>query len=328
MPRVCALVCLLAPFLGAQAPAGDTPPRILSTREPEYTPDARANRVQGIVVLDLVIDRKGRPTHITVVSPLGFGLDEMARTAVEWWKFAPGTKGGEPVNMLATVAVNFRIRSHPPDEAERRQAQLDAALQTQDRGGASSVQTVQGLSEKKFPPAMYVLGMWETKGEHVKQDSRDGLALIQKAAALNFGPALYEVAARRIEGRDLPRDIGRGLDELAQAALLGIRDAQLMLADRYERGDGEPRDLNNARRYYRLCAAQGAALCEFKLGCLLLDAPGQKEQAIAWLRLAGERGIEEADYVASTEAADLTPAQSESVEGLRAQLLGAQLARR
>jgi TonB family protein len=315
--RLCAVACLLAPLLGAQAQAGDAPPRILSTREPEYTADARANHVQGIVVLDLIIDRKGRPTHISFVSPLGFGLDEQARAVVQWWKFAPGTKGGEPVDMLATVEVNFKIRSHPPDERERRQAQLDAAV------GAGSVQTLRELSDKKFPPAMYVLGMWETKGEHVERNLRGGLALIQKAAAANYGPALYEIALR-----DLSRDAARGLDEMGQAAQLGIREAQLTLADRYERGDGEPRDLTNARRYYRLCAAEGVALCEFRLGCLLLDAPGQKEQAIAWLWLAADRGVEEADYVASREAADLTPSQSESVEGLRAQLLGAQLARR
>jgi len=315
--RFCALACLLAPLLGAQAPADETPPRILSTREPEYTADARANHVQGVVVLDLVIDRKGRPTRISFVSPLGFGLDEQARAVIEWWRFAPGTKGGQPVDMLATVAVNFTIRSHSPDEHERRKAQLDAAVR------AGSVQAVRELSEKKFPPAMYVLGMWETKGEHVEQDMKDGLALIQKAAALNYGPALYEVARR-----DLSRGTYRGLDEMGQAALLGIREAQLTLGDRYERGDGEPRDLGNARRYYRLCAAEGVALCEFRLGCLLLDAPGQKEQAIAWLRLAADRGVEEAGYVASRESADLTPAQSESVEGLMAQLLGAQLARR
>ncbi len=315
--RLCALVCLLAPLLGAQAPAGDAPPRILSTREPEYTADARANHVEGIVILDLIIDRKGRPIHITVVSPLGFGLDEQARTVVQWWRFAPGRKGGEPVDMLATVAVNFRIRSHPPDERERRQAQLDAAVR------AGSVEAVRELSDKKFPPAMYVLGMWETKGEHVERDLRDGLALLQKAAALNYGPALYELARR-----DLSRDTDRALGEMGQAALLGIREAQLTLADRYERGDGETRDLGNARRYYRLCAADGVALCEFRLGCLLLDAPDQEELAIAWLRLAAARGVEEAGYVASREAADLTPAQSESVEGLMAQLLGAQLARR
>ncbi len=302
----CALVCLVVPLLGPQAPAGDRPPRILSTREPDYTPDARANHVQGVVVLDLVIDRKGRPTHITVMSPLGFGLDEQARTVVQWWKFAPGTKGGEPVDMLATVAVNFKIRSHPPDERERWQAQLDAAVR------AGSVEAVRELADRKFPPAMYALGMRE-----------NSLSLIQKAAALNYGPALYELARR-----DLSRDVGRALDEMGRAALLGIREAQLTLADRYERGDGEPRDLGNARRYYRLCAAEGIAPCEFRLGCLLLDTPGQKEQAIAWVMLAAERGVEEADYVASREAADLTPAESETVEGLTAQLLGAQLARR
>jgi TonB family protein len=88
---------------------GVTPPPLLHKVEPEYSPDARADHIQGTVVLLLAVNEKGRPTGISVISPLGFGLDKRAQAAVETWEFAPGTKDGRPVKILATVEVNFRF---------------------------------------------------------------------------------------------------------------------------------------------------------------------------------------------------------------------------
>src|SRR5690242_14339952 len=105
MPRTdfSALTLLLLPaILGGQVHTGSgdvmrvgpgvTPPRVLYKAEPEYSPTARADHVQGTVVLQLVVNEKGRPTDITVISPLGFGLDEGAQAAVETWEFTPGVK--------------------------------------------------------------------------------------------------------------------------------------------------------------------------------------------------------------------------------------------
>jgi TonB family protein len=86
---------------------GVTPPRLLHKVEPEYSPGARADHIQGTVVLELAIDEQSR--RISVISPLGFGLDERAQSAVETWRFAPGMKDGKPVKILATIEVR-----HPP----------------------------------------------------------------------------------------------------------------------------------------------------------------------------------------------------------------------
>ena len=40
---------------------------------------------------------------------LGMGLDEKAIEAVNKWKFKPGLKNGQPVNVIATIEVNFRL---------------------------------------------------------------------------------------------------------------------------------------------------------------------------------------------------------------------------
>ena len=339
----CALISAFASaFLLAQTPArsdevlrvgpGVTAPRLLHKVDPQYSPVARADHIQGTVVLQLVVNEKGRPTDITVISPLGFGLDERAQEAVQTWEFAPGMKDGRPVKILATVEVNFRFPELWFDEkTEHQRTSFNLTLQRLKRADTSktaidrAVKSMLDLARQKFPPAMYVVAIWETNGEHVAKDPEDAFALIQKAAAKNYGPALYEIALRQIEGRDLPKDIEKGLEEMRQAAIMGSPQAQFYLGNRYEKGDGVPRELDRARRYYRLCTVQGVALCQYRLGGLLFEAPNRLErdyvQAVALFQLAAEQGLQKAKEIASTETAKLTPAQTNWVNTLKTELV-------
>jgi TonB family protein len=311
---------------------GVTPPRLLHKVEPEYSPNARADHIQGTVVLQLAVNEKGRPTGITVISPLGFGLDERAQAAVETWEFAPGTKNGKPVKILATVEVNFRFPELWFDEkTERQRTSFNVAVQTLNRTDSSTkaveraVKLMQDLSRQRFPPAMYMVGVWELTGDHVAKDPADGLALIEKAAARNYGPALYEIAVRKIEGRDLPKEIEKGLAMMREASVLGSPQAQFYLGNRYETGTGVPQELDRARRYFRLCAAKGVPMCQYRLASLMFDAPDRPErdyvQAVAWFQLAGEQGIPEARDIVANEAAKLTSAQTSWLTTLKAQLV-------
>lgn len=77
--------------------------------DPIYTDVARRARVQGIVIIEAVIDRQGNVTEARVLKPLPFGLDAAALDAVRQWKFQPGTLNGEPVPVYYNLTVNFRI---------------------------------------------------------------------------------------------------------------------------------------------------------------------------------------------------------------------------
>jgi len=92
---------------------GVSAPRVASKKEPEYSQEARRARVEGIVTLSLVVDKDGMAKNITVSKRLGFGLDEKAAEAVEEWRFVPGQKDGNPVPVLATIQVNFRLLTAP-----------------------------------------------------------------------------------------------------------------------------------------------------------------------------------------------------------------------
>ncbi len=88
---------------------GVSAPVLLSKVEPEYSEEARKAKYQGTVLLYVEVDPSGHATNIRVVRSLGLGLDEKAVEAVKKWKFKPGYRNGQPVTVVATIEVNFRL---------------------------------------------------------------------------------------------------------------------------------------------------------------------------------------------------------------------------
>ncbi len=84
-------------------------PELIHKFEPVYTEDARAAKLQGTVVVNVIIGTDGYANNIRVVKSLGLGLDEKAIEAVQQWQFKPGTKDGAAVPVQATIEVNFRL---------------------------------------------------------------------------------------------------------------------------------------------------------------------------------------------------------------------------
>jgi TonB family protein len=83
-------------------------PVLLVKVDPQLSEQARAAKYSGSVTLSIVVGTDGKAAGIQVVKSLGMGLDEQAIAAVQQWTFQPGTNQGTPVNVRATVEVNFR----------------------------------------------------------------------------------------------------------------------------------------------------------------------------------------------------------------------------
>lgn len=83
--------------------------KILTQPEPEYSDEARKAKLQGSVILQIEVDERGFPSHITIVQGLGLGLDERAVEAVRKWRFKPATLNGKPIASPARVDVGFRL---------------------------------------------------------------------------------------------------------------------------------------------------------------------------------------------------------------------------
>lgn len=90
-------------------PGNQSPPGILYKVDPTYSKMARKKKLQGTVVLHLIVDTDGHARDLRVVRSLGLGLDEKAVEAVARWKFRPAYREGKPVAVQATIEVNFQL---------------------------------------------------------------------------------------------------------------------------------------------------------------------------------------------------------------------------
>jgi TonB family protein len=88
---------------------GVRPPRALNAPNPEYTDAAKKAKIEGTVLLRLIINAQGLPEHVRVEKSLDPGLDQSAVEAIERWTFAPATKDGKPVPVLINVKLNFSL---------------------------------------------------------------------------------------------------------------------------------------------------------------------------------------------------------------------------
>jgi len=77
---------------------------------PEYPSAARAKRIEGRVLMQLVVDRSGRVEDDVVVLSPPSPLDEAAIAAVRKWRFTPGRDAaGRAVRVRVEIPMRFQM---------------------------------------------------------------------------------------------------------------------------------------------------------------------------------------------------------------------------
>lgn len=89
---------------------GVTPPKAISTPEPDYGGEIGRALVHGTDKLGATIDEQGRVAHVAIIDPIGLGVDESTAAAMEKWKFEPGRLHGKPVPVNMTIEMEYRGR--------------------------------------------------------------------------------------------------------------------------------------------------------------------------------------------------------------------------
>jgi protein TonB len=84
-------------------------PKKLVDVRPVYPEIARISRVEGTVILEAVLDRKGRVSQVRVVQSSRL-LDQAALDAVRQWQYSPSTLHGQPVEVLMTITITFKLQ--------------------------------------------------------------------------------------------------------------------------------------------------------------------------------------------------------------------------
>lgn len=76
---------------------------------PEYPALARRRGWEGTVVLQVRVDKDGRPADVTVLESSGYrALDDAASRAVRQWRFRPARAGA--INFESTVNIPVRFQ--------------------------------------------------------------------------------------------------------------------------------------------------------------------------------------------------------------------------
>lgn len=90
---------------------GITAPKLKRHVYPKYTSDAMRAKLQGVVLLQAVVDVDGRVSRVRVTESLDkvLGLDDSAMAAAKDWLFEPGTLDGRAVPVAIQVQLEFRL---------------------------------------------------------------------------------------------------------------------------------------------------------------------------------------------------------------------------
>ena len=98
-------------------------PRLLREVKPQYTKEALDAKIEGVVLLEAVVQTDGSVRNdVKVVRSLDakYGLDEQAMKAARQWLFAPGVRKSDkkPVLVLVTIEIAFTLERERPTQGK------------------------------------------------------------------------------------------------------------------------------------------------------------------------------------------------------------------
>jgi protein TonB len=76
-----------------------------------YPTEAFKKKIEGKVIMDLLIDAEGLVREVRLISGPGFGLDEAAAAAIRNFKFQPAEINGKPVAVRIPFTYNFLLKT-------------------------------------------------------------------------------------------------------------------------------------------------------------------------------------------------------------------------
>lgn len=87
-------------------------PVLLRSINPEYPSEARANHLEGDVLLRITISVEGKVSNVEVAESSGHDiLDEAAVNAVSKWRFIPArADNGQTIVSSVDIPIVFRLR--------------------------------------------------------------------------------------------------------------------------------------------------------------------------------------------------------------------------
>jgi TonB family protein len=213
------------PAAAAPAAPALVPPELLESSEADYPAEARAEGLEGTVVLLLTIAADGSVTDADVVEPVGHGFDEAARSAALRFRFRPALRNGEPITARIRYPYAFKLAVEPAPLPAAAGAGVAAIVPPEAAPAAAAEPApidAAVAAEPAGPVSVQVLGS-ENEGQRL-QRSAAAVNVIDTRRAKQQSADLGEVLARS-QGVAVRREGGLGSD--ARFSLNGLYDDQI-----------------------------------------------------------------------------------------------------
>jgi TonB family protein len=153
-------VVLVAVIAGVSAPSAAqelvppdrvVAPRVLKEVKPDYTLAARAEGIEGTVTMECTVLPDGTTTDGRILVSLHPELDKEALRSLADWRFAPGTKGGNPVPVSVKIEMTFTLAA---DRTAHRGPAIDAPEVLRPGNGVTTPVLVHEVKPSYVPEAM------------------------------------------------------------------------------------------------------------------------------------------------------------------------------
>jgi vitamin B12 transporter len=212
----------------AQAPAAPAPaseqaapaapvielPKLLQMVEAPYPEEAKAARLEARVPLRLRVDKEGAVTEAEVVTPVGHGFDEAARTAALQFRFEPAKRDGVPAPARVTYTYVFQLpaveEAPPPPVVTRTQQEKPSEAKN-------------GEPPTEYEETVEVTGVGESRAER-RRKTAEAVQVIE-LEQVGMETADLGTALARTEGVDVRRSGGLGSG--TRISVAGLTDDQV-----------------------------------------------------------------------------------------------------
>jgi len=87
------------------------PPTLIRRVEPTYPPMAVSAHLQGVVILEAIVDEEGVVKEVKVLRSVNPLLDREALTAVRQWRYTPVVLNGTAVPFVLSVSLSFSLQA-------------------------------------------------------------------------------------------------------------------------------------------------------------------------------------------------------------------------
>ncbi len=86
------------------------PPKLIKKVDPVYPEEARAEGIQGVVILEIMTDGEGKVVRVKILKSESSLLNHAAIDAVKQWRYEPLILKGKPTPVIFTITVAFRLK--------------------------------------------------------------------------------------------------------------------------------------------------------------------------------------------------------------------------